>query len=62
MQAAFLKGLLTSDDLIPIKPPPRIDKNDIVVWTRQEMVERLVDVVGNEEMVFRRCGDRRGST
>ena len=61
MQAAFLKGLLTSDDLIPIKPPPRIaeqkiSENNIVVWTRREMPKRLVDVVVNEEMVFRRCG------
>jgi len=59
MQAAFLKGLLTS---IPMKPLPRIAENseitcptDNIVWTGQEMLERLVDVV--EEMVFRRCGD-----
>ena len=62
MQAAFLEGSLTSDDLIPIKPPPRIaeqkiSENNIVVWTRREMPERLVDVVVNEEVVFRRWGD-----
>ena len=56
IQAAFLKGLLTSD-LIPIKPPPRIaeqkiSENNIVIWTRREMPERLVDVVVNEEVVF----------
>ena len=54
------RGLLTSD-LIPIKPPPRIaeqkiSENNIVIWTRREMLERLVGVVVNEE-VFRRCGD-----
>ena len=51
MQAAILKGLLTSaDDPIPMKLPPGTAENseitcrkDNVVWTRQEMLERLVD-------------------
>ena len=42
MQAAFFEGLLTSD-LIPIKLPPRIAENDIVVWTRRETSERPRD-------------------
>ena len=57
MQAAFLKGLLTSDDHIPMKLPPRIAENDNVIWTRRTKLERLVDVVVNEEIVFRRCGN-----